>query len=181
MLCISFSSSECSSHPLTALKTLYRPLLPSCWMQFLALALIPSCLPAFLPASSQACCTSAFRLFSSLNAQQLLRGLFIPKKGHISRRHHPPTHPPLQGGTRVPNPPSLLISGSSEHCCWQPPSLKKNTQEYRLQGILDGPVLSQSRDNSEHRASACQGWNKSTAGGPQVSPINPQPEIPNPL
>lgn len=107
-------------------------------------------------------------------------GIVYPKKGPYIQET-PPTHPPLQGGTRVPNPPSLLISGSSERCCWQPPSLKKNTQEYRLQGILDGPVLSQSRDNSEHRASACQGWNKSTAGGPQVSPINPQPEIPNPL
>lgn len=51
-------------------------------------------------------------------------GIVYPKKGPYIQET-PPTHPPLQGGTRVPNPPSLLISGSSERCCWQPPSLKK--------------------------------------------------------
>lgn len=76
--------------PSTALKSLHRLLLPSCWMEFLGLALIPSCLPALIPVSSQACCTLAFGFSSSLGAQQLLSGSFVPKKGHIQET--PPTH-----------------------------------------------------------------------------------------
>lgn len=119
---------------LTALKSLSRPLLPSCWMEFLGLALNPSFLPALIPVSSQACCTSP----PCISSQQLLSGWFVPKKGHIQET--PPTHHSGEALECQILPHSLFLD---------PPCLKNHT------GIAAGRDSGWPRDSSKHRASGC--------------------------